>query len=919
MKPDYQSSIFLQLKIFLSCAILLLGNNWVEAQTNPQPQAIPYAQDFDNNWFQLSGLPAGFAVWRASAAPRTSNTSAANSFPNNNETAFDSATTVKSTGKSYGYSAVSPNGTSVNNGQLYIQTSSTASGTDQLVLAINTIGFTNITVSFDVEMINPQPKLTGFVFQYRTDTVSSFITIDSSYWHNSSDRLQNQIDNYINLALPMAACNRGNVQLRWATSRNPTPLGAASCGIAFDNIIVNGTMDSPSHFRSISSGLWKSLSSWESSTDSINWLPAQRYPTSSEKTIKICRPHTIRTDSISVLVIDETTIDSGATFWNAFGTSLAINKGPDSIDLIVKGIFADSSNRSVVWTNTSSWVLSPHATYIKTTNSNSTNWQLHYFNGINSIPGNSNWICRKPAGSNVEPSISTTNGGPPNPQVHYGNLSIENFSGFWNSNNLCKFSGSANYPIIKGNFHIGGNGSNAINFHISNTNALPVKVLGNTTIETNSTLTVTGTGLEIQGDLNCSGMYTHVNSNAILLLSGSNFQTIDGTGIIQTYNLEINKPSENVQVKNNVNVYGNLNMLSGIVNTFPISKIIVQNDATCTNASNNSFINGPIKKIGDDAFTFPVGKSNDFQPISIDTGLNRLPMDGFTAEYFYINPQSVYGNVLGPGIDHISNCEYWYLNSDSGTAQKKVGIWWDNHSCGITNLNNLRVVRCDSMWFNIGMTSITGALTFGTIKSAITSEFGPITYGIVNPNPVNLPVSLILFTAEYNGKNVDITWETASESNNQSFTVQRSKDGDLFESLFTVAGAGNSNTVIHYSGVDENPLPGISYYRLKQNDFDGQFSYSDILPVRIKNQSTRIVSLVSSKQNSTILLDLAFSTPSTGRIEIKDLNGKNIITTDFVAQEQMRNFSFNTGNMSSGIYFLRITYGNEVIIRKFIY
>ena len=326
MKQEIIPNGFLQQKILLCCALLLLGNNCILAQTNPQPQSIPYTQDFGNNWFQLSGLPAGFAVWRASAAPRTSNTSAANSFPNNNETAFDSATLVKSTGKSYGYSAVSPNGTSVNNGQLYIQTSSTASGTDQLILAITTIGLTNITVSFDVEMINPQPKLTGFVFQYRTDTISSFITIDSSYWHNSADRIQNQIDNYINLSLPLAACNRSNVQLRWATSRNPVPLGAASCGIAFDNIIVNGTMDSPAHFRSVSSGLWKSISSWECSTDSINWIQAQRYPNSSEKTIRICTPHTIRTDSIQNLVIDETTIDSGATLWNAFGTSLAINK-----------------------------------------------------------------------------------------------------------------------------------------------------------------------------------------------------------------------------------------------------------------------------------------------------------------------------------------------------------------------------------------------------------------------------------------------------------------------------------------------------------------------------------------------------------------------------------------------------------------
>ena len=217
------------------------------AQTNPVAQQIPLSQDFGNLWF--NSAPTGFAVWKVSGAPSTSLLSAANSIANGDEI-IDTATVVKSPGKAYGYSGVGVGGVNVNNGQLYIQTSSTSSGSDQLILAINTSGFSNIRVSYEVEMINPQLKKTGIVFQYRIGTTGSWTIIDSSYNHNSADKLQNQIDYFVNLLLGSAADNQSVVQLRWATSRESTPIGAGSCGLAFDNIIVSAdSVTTPLYFR----------------------------------------------------------------------------------------------------------------------------------------------------------------------------------------------------------------------------------------------------------------------------------------------------------------------------------------------------------------------------------------------------------------------------------------------------------------------------------------------------------------------------------------------------------------------------------------------------------------------------------------------------------------------------------------------
>ena len=901
---------------FISASFLFA--NISSAQTNPAPRLIPYTQDFGNNWFQSANLPAGFAVWTSSTSS-TTNTSASSSSANGDDNSFDSATVVKTPGQTYGYSGLAAGGTQINNGEIYIQTNSGSTGTDQLVLAINTIGYSNVTVSFDVEMINPQPRLTGFAFQYRPGSSGPFVTIDTSYWHNSSDRLQNQIDNFVNLTLPAGADNQSVIQLRWATSRDVVPL-TGSCGLGFDNIVISGTqINNPLYFRSAASGNWNSNSTWESSPDSITWSAATYYPNSGDKNIRICNTHVVTTAGIDNLVIDEIIIDSGATLINAYNTVMSINDGPGAVDLEIHGTFVDSSNYSVIWPSTSRWRMWPNASLVKTTNNSSTNWQLKYYNGISSIPSTSNWICCKPPGANVEPAISSTNGGPPYPQVYFGNLFIENNSTTWNPNNLCKFSGSANFPVIKGNLYIGGNGNKFVNFYDVNTNSNPVKVLGDVIIKSGSTLTITGTGLEVQGNFVCDGMYTYAASTSKLLFSGNNSQNVSGSGTISTYKLEINKTGGDVQANNVMNVFGNLNLLSGIIYTNSISKIIVNDNATSTNASDISYINGQIQKKGDDNFTFPVGKLNNYQPLSINTNSGAQITDAFTAEYFHVDPTTIYGNVLDPTLDHLSSCEYWMLTSESGTGQKNITLTWDANSCSVTSLPDLRVARYNlSMWLNEGNVGTTGNILAGTIVSDPVSDFGPFTLASTTAeNP--LPITLLSFSAKYNGKEVILDWVTATEINNQFFTVERSIDGMNFEKLFTMPGAGNSNQTLYYSGSDAEPLAGVSYYRLRETDIDGKSTLSAVVPIRTRPEKIRLISFESSKPNSVIQFDISIPSGGNGNAEISDMSGKKIWSSDFSFQSQFHHFIFNSGNLSEGIYYLRINCNDQVFVKKFVY
>lgn len=96
-----------------------------------------------------------------------------------------------------------------------------------------------------------------------------------------------------------------------------------------------------------------------------------------------------------------------------------------------------------------------------------------------------------------------------------------------------------------------------------------------------------------------------------------------------------------------------------------------------------------------------------------------------------------------------------------------------------------------------------------------------------------LPIELLEFNAKRNDRYVDLTWQTASETNNNYFTVEKSIDGLNFSSIGNLSGAGNSSSVLSYKLIDSSPTQDrISYYRLKQTDYDGTFTYSDIVSVK---------------------------------------------------------------------------------------
>jgi endonuclease I len=117
-----------------------------------------------------------------------------------------------------------------------------------------------------------------------------------------------------------------------------------------------------------------------------------------------------------------------------------------------------------------------------------------------------------------------------------------------------------------------------------------------------------------------------------------------------------------------------------------------------------------------------------------------------------------------------------------------------------------------------------------------------------------LPIELVLFEAQLKNGRVELKWITASETNNDYFSIERSKDGLDWDVILTMSGAGNSSSMTTYTSLDSSPLNGLSYYRLKQTDYDGQFTYSSIKAIDYQPFNSSQVKL--------------FPNPTTGKIEL---------------------------------------------------
>jgi hypothetical protein len=188
--------------------------------------------------------------------------------------------------------------------------------------------------------------------------------------------------------------------------------------------------------------------------------------------------------------------------------------------------------------------------------------------------------------------------------------------------------------------------------------------------------------------------------------------------------------------------------------------------------------------------------------------------------------------------------------------------------------------------------------------------------GVQSSGVTALPVELIRFETKRNGKSIDLDWATASEHNNSHFDVERSSDGKAWKKVGTVPGNGNSQKIITYHFEDQTAELGkISYYRLKQIDFDAVFEYSYVRMVSDKIEAgTTLTSVYPNPVDK--FLNVKIDEIDTYHIQLIDQTGQ--IKYQMETSQNLE--TINTSSYQMGIYYViiqndRIKESHKIVIK----
>lgn len=191
-------------------------------------------------------------------------------------------------------------------------------------------------------------------------------------------------------------------------------------------------------------------------------------------------------------------------------------------------------------------------------------------------------------------------------------------------------------------------------------------------------------------------------------------------------------------------------------------------------------------------------------------------------------------------------------------------------------------------------------------QGAISLNSNMVAVGMLSIDP--LAIELINFSAKPFGSSVQVDWSTASETSNDYVIVQHSKDGIIFEEVQKIHGAGNSDIVLHYTVIDSNPYDDVSYYRLKQTDFDGKFTYSNLVGVNFKKPLEYIIYPNPFSLSINIIINLESQSNNVG-FSLYNVLGEEVMNITIVGKTT----TLETINLQPGIYFYKVVCNNKLI------
>jgi hypothetical protein len=411
-------------------------------------------------------------------------------------------------------------------------------------------------------------------------------------------------------------------------------------------------------------------------------------------------------------------------------------------------------------------------------------------------------------------------------------------------------SGSANFNLL-GNWTNNGSFSTTgtVNFNgtvaqaISGDNTFGSLVIDNAaglTIADDVTTTIADDLTVTSGTLNTGG------GTATVVFDGTGEQNINGA---VTFNNLTKQAGDTLRLSGSSTVNGTLTLTEGLINTTSSDLLVIGADGSVSGGSGTSYINGPLQHTENstsaDVKLFPFGSGTTYRPIT----LNLTQNDAVTRTYTgTLNESAPPSRTLPVGLVRVSGVRHYTITQSDpaavASATVTIGYNVDDES---DVASTLRIAKSDGSgnWIDLGGTGdsgdeVEGTFESGSITSGTFTTFSDFVLASSAESNNPLPVELLDFQAVSTAKGIKVFWITASEINNSHFVIERSLDGITFEAVGKVEGVGNSVTQQYYETLDARAPYGTVYYRLRQVDFDGTTSFSQVIAVTYAPQEIQV-------------------------------------------------------------------------------
>ncbi|MBK7965799.1 MAG: T9SS type A sorting domain-containing protein [Bacteroidetes bacterium] len=455
-----------------------------------------------------------------------------------------------------------------------------------------------------------------------------------------------------------------------------------------------------------------------------------------------------------------------------------------------------------------------------------------------------------------------------------------------------------------------------------------VDVRGNFTVSNaTSAFDANGRYHKVAGNFTNLGTYTP-NGNT-LELNGSVAQTYNNVGTINHFVMNHSGPGATLATNLILGTSGNLSLTNGRIITTASYEVIVNNRSSAAAGTGNmsSFVQGYLRRYlnSTGSYDFPVGEaSKGYQRANINFAYAGSPtvIDNLRVNFvtYAVLPTPL--GVVDCGLIYSSNAlnnGRWIFAASNSPTSGNFDLTLYN--TGYTNAANAWTIMANSggPWTLANGTCVLSPVT-AVRRNAMNGlyEFGTA------QGPSALPVQWLSVNARALDKRIQINWATASEENNSGFEVEKlNASNKIFESIGWVDGAGNSNQVNYYSFDDVNVEMNEDYfYKIKQVDFNGASSYSDIVHARINTMNNSMVQLYPNpiKADSKLVFDLVHST--TVKISIVNVLGE-VLKQENLGNLKQGNYTINItslfSNLKAGLYTVQVDLDSKTEHFKVLY